>query len=101
MAASWLVEAKRPGFDARAAAATYHKLSQTQSAKDNPDLAVELLCAEAIMLDDYGDDKDGVLEVLRVAQEAYPNDYGPISRRCSRAKVNWMPMSQLTNFYTS
>ena len=75
MAASWLAEAKRSGFDARAAAADYHKLSQTQSAKDNPDLAVEFLCAEAIMLDEYGDDKDGALEVLRVAQEAYPNDY--------------------------
>jgi tetratricopeptide (TPR) repeat protein len=75
VAASWLVEAKRPGFDARAAAATYHKLMQTKSAKDNPDLAVELLCAEAIMLDEYSDHKDGALEVLRVAQEAYPNDY--------------------------
>lgn len=75
VAASWLAEAKRPGFDAHAAAAIYHKLTHTQSAKNNPDLAVELLCAEAIMLDDYGDDKDGALEVLRIAQEAYPNDY--------------------------
>jgi hypothetical protein len=38
-------------------------------------LAVELLCAEAIMLDEYGDDKQGALEVLRIAQEAYPNNY--------------------------
>lgn len=75
VAASWLAEAKQSGFDALAAAAVYHKLSETQSAADNPDLAVELLCAEAIMLDEYGDDKDGALEVLRVAQEAYPNDY--------------------------
>jgi tetratricopeptide (TPR) repeat protein len=75
VAASWLTEAKRSGLDAKAAAATYHTLSQTKSAKDNPDLAVELLCAEAIMLDEYGDDKDGALEVLRVAQEAYPNNY--------------------------
>ena len=75
VASSWLAEAKRPGFDARVAAETYHKLSQTKSAKDNPGLAVELLCAEAIVLDDYGDDKEGALEVLRVAQDAYPNDY--------------------------
>lgn len=75
VAGSWLAEAKRPGFDARAAAATYHTLSQTQSAKDNSDLAVELLCAEAIMLDDYGDDMDGALEVLRIAQEAHRTDY--------------------------
>lgn len=75
VAASWLTEVKLPGFDARAAAATYQKLTHTQSAKDNPDLAVELLCAEAIMLDEYCDDPDGALEVLRIAQEAHPNDY--------------------------
>jgi len=75
VAASWLTEAKRSGFDAKAAAAMYHKLSQTRSATDNPALAVELLCAEAIMLDEYGDDEDGALEVLDVAQEAYPNKY--------------------------
>jgi hypothetical protein len=73
--ASWVAETKRSGFDALAAAAVYHRLSQTQSAEDNPDLAVELLCAEAIMLDEYCDDKGGALEALRVAQEAYPNDY--------------------------
>lgn len=73
--ASWLAETKRSGFDARAAAAVYHRLSQTQSGEDNPDLVVELLCAEAIMLDEYCDDKGDALEALRVAQEAYPNDY--------------------------
>ncbi len=75
VSASWLAEVKRPDFDPRAASATYHKLSQSESAKDNPDLAVELLCAQAIMLDDYANDKDGALEVLRAAQEIYPNDY--------------------------
>jgi tetratricopeptide (TPR) repeat protein len=75
VAASWLTEVKRSGFDAKAAAATFHTLSETNSAQNNPDLAVELLCAEAIMLDEYGEDDDGALEVLRVAQEAYPNNY--------------------------
>jgi hypothetical protein len=70
VAGSGLAEVKRPGFDARAAAATYHKLSQMKSARNNPDLSVELLCAEAIMLDEYADEKDGALEVLRIAQEA-------------------------------
>jgi hypothetical protein len=75
VSASWLTEAKKPGFDGRAAAAVFCKLGQTQSAKENPDLAVELLCAEAIMLDDYAEDKDGALEVLRAGQESHPNDY--------------------------
>jgi tetratricopeptide (TPR) repeat protein len=75
VAASWLAEVKRRGFDARAAAATFRRLSQFTAAKENADLAVELLCAEAIMLDEYADDEDGALDVLRVAQEHYPNDY--------------------------
>jgi hypothetical protein len=50
ISASWLVEVKRRGFDARAAAAMFHGLSQSDVAKQHPDLAVELLCAEAIML---------------------------------------------------
>jgi hypothetical protein len=81
VAASWLAEVKHPAFDARAAAATYYKLSQAETARDNPDLAVELLCAEAIMLDQYADDRDGALEVLRLAQEAYPRDYRPNRQR--------------------
>ena len=75
VSASWLAEVKRPGFDARAAAATFHELSQSDVAKQNSDLAVELLCAEAIMLDEYADDNDGALEVLHTAQEDYPTDY--------------------------
>ena len=75
VSASWLAEVKRPEFDARTAAAAYHELSLAQIARDNPGLAVELLCAEAIMLDEYTDDRDAALDVLQVAQEAYPNDY--------------------------
>jgi tetratricopeptide (TPR) repeat protein len=75
VSASWLVEVKRPSFDARAVAATFHELSQADVAQHNSDLAVELLCAEAIMLDEYADDNDGALEVLRAAQEVYPTDY--------------------------
>ena len=75
VSASWLAEVKRPGFDARAVAATLHGLSQSAVTKQNSDLAVELLCAEAIMLDEYADDSDRALEVLRAAQEGYPTDY--------------------------
>lgn len=75
VSASWLVEVKRPGFDARAAAATFHELSQSDIAQHSTDLAVELLCAEAIMLDEYADDNDDALEVLRAGQEVYPTDY--------------------------
>ncbi len=75
VSASWLAEVKRPGFDARAAAATFYRLSRSGIAKQNSEMAVELLCAEAIMLDEYADDGDGALEVLRAAQEDFPTDY--------------------------
>jgi len=75
IAGSWLAEVKRSGFDPRAAAAALHRLGGTETARDNPDLAVELLCAEAVMLDEYAEDEQGALDVLAAAQETYPNDY--------------------------
>ena len=72
---SWLAEVKRPGFDARIAATKYHELSLSNTALDNSDLAVELLCTEAILLDEYAGDQEQALEVLRIAQEWFPNDY--------------------------
>jgi len=75
VAGSWLAEVKRDGFDARAAATTFHRLSETETAKANADLAVELLCAEAVMLDEYAEDEGAALEALRAAQEKYPSDY--------------------------
>jgi len=75
VAGSWLAEVRRPGFDPTVAAATLQRLSETESARDNPDLAVELLCAKAVMLDEYAEDEEGALNVLADAQEKYPNDY--------------------------
>ncbi len=75
VAASLQGSAKQPNFDARSTAAAFRKLSQTQSASETSDLAIELLCAEADVLDEYANDMEGALEVLRLAQEAHPHDY--------------------------
>ena len=75
VSSSWLADVKRPAFNAREVAATYHELSQGKTAKENPDLAVELLCAEATILADYANDAQGALILLGIAQDAYPNDY--------------------------
>jgi hypothetical protein len=75
VAGAWLAEVKRADFDPAKAAATLHELSETETARDNPDLAVELLCVEAIMLDEYADDEQGALNALAAAQEKYPSDY--------------------------
>ena len=75
VAGSWLAEVKRPDFDARIAAAKYHELSLSNTAQENSDLAVELLCTEAILLDEYAEDQEQALEVLQIAEEWFPSDY--------------------------
>jgi hypothetical protein len=75
VAGSWLAEVKRPGFDARKAAAGYHELSLTNTAQENSDLAVELCCAEAILLDEYAEEREGA--------RSFANRSRNISRRLS------------------
>jgi hypothetical protein len=84
VASAWLAEVKRPQFLPDAAADTLHRLSETAARWRNPDLGVELLCAEAVIRDEYQHNREGALKVLQEAQLAYPNDYR-ISRQ--RQKV--------------
>ena len=63
------------GFDGKAAAAKLAILYATASRWKNTDMAVELACAQAVMLDEYAGDKEGALEVLAAAQTRYPQDY--------------------------
>jgi tetratricopeptide (TPR) repeat protein len=38
-------------------------------------MAIEIACAQAVMLDEYAGDMDGALKVLEAAQGKYPQDY--------------------------
>jgi hypothetical protein len=75
VASAWLSSVRVPGFDARAAAATLAQLRETASKWKNSDMVIELTCAQAVMLDEYANDKDEALKVLDAAQANYPHDY--------------------------
>lgn len=72
---SWLAEVKRPGFDAHAAAATYETLRGMLSARECDELAIELICAQAAMLDEYANERHAALDLLEDAERTYPTDY--------------------------
>lgn len=72
---AWLSEVKRPGFDAHEAAQTLARLRATATAWADTDIAVEMACAEAVMLDEYADDAQAALAVLAQAKIDYPDDY--------------------------
>ena len=57
VSSAWLSDVRVSGFDARAAASTLHRIRETAERWKNPDMAIELACAEAVMLDEYVCDK--------------------------------------------
>jgi len=75
VSSAWLPDARKEGFDGKAAAAKLAELSETASHWTNSDMAIELACARAVMLDEYAGDKEGALRVLEAAQARYPRDY--------------------------
>lgn len=75
VASAWLSAVRKEGFDGKAAAATFAKLTRTASRWKNTELAIEMMCAQAVMLDEYAEDKDGALKVLTKAQAKYPQNY--------------------------
>jgi tetratricopeptide (TPR) repeat protein len=84
VSSAWLSEARATGFDGRAAATRLHDIRRAAAHWGNVDMAIELACAEAVMLDEYAHNKEEALHVLDQAQIDYPLDYR-INRR--RQKV--------------
>jgi hypothetical protein len=72
---AWLFETRSKEFDGNVAAQKLHKLRDKAARWKNTDLAVELACAEAVMLDEYAGNKQAALDVLKTAQADYPHDY--------------------------
>lgn len=75
VASAWLSDVKQPNFDAKPAAAVFAGLRATVRGWNSRDLAVELACAQAVMLDEYADDEQAALAVLADAQTEYPDNY--------------------------
>ncbi|KYK43182.1 hypothetical protein A1D31_38620 [Bradyrhizobium liaoningense] len=86
VASAWLSEVESDGFDSKAAGAKLVALYATASRWQNADMAVELACAHAVILDEYAGDMKGALDVLTAAQATHPRDYR-ISRQ--RQKVHY------------
>ena len=75
VSSAWLSAVRSEGFDAKAAAAKLLRLGEIASHWKNADMAIELACAQAVILDEYSSDKDGALRALHAAQAKYPHDY--------------------------
>ena len=75
VAPAWLASVRADGFDGRTAAETLGRLDLVAGRWTNKDMAIELACAQAVMLDEYAEDAEGALAVLASAQGRYPSDY--------------------------
>lgn len=75
VSSAWLAEVRKPKFDGHAAVARLTDLQQIASGWDDTDIAVEISCAQAILLDEYAHDSRAALDVLAAAQASFPTDY--------------------------
>jgi tetratricopeptide (TPR) repeat protein len=75
VSSAWLAEVRKPGFDSRAAVARLADLYRIAFAWSNNDIAVEIGCAQAVLLDEYAHDREAALAVLAAAQANFPSDY--------------------------
>lgn len=73
VSSAWPSETNANDCDGKLAASKLARLRETASRWKYTDMAVELACAEAAMLDEYADDKIGALSVLKAAQSTYPS----------------------------
>ncbi|WP_338831867.1 hypothetical protein [Bradyrhizobium sp. 27S5] len=75
VASAWLADVERPDFDAKTAAEMLARLRVKVRSWSSRDIAVELACAHAVILDEYAHDEQAALSVLADAQAEYPDDY--------------------------
>lgn len=75
VSSAWLAEVQKPGFNSSAAVARLANLYRIASAWSNPDIAVEIGCAQAVLLDEYAHESEAALSVLAAAQADFPTDY--------------------------
>jgi len=75
VASAWLSSVRAKDFDGKTAATKLATTYKTASLWKNTDMAVELACAQAVMLDEYAGDMKHALQILSDAQAKYPQDY--------------------------
>lgn len=75
VSSAWLADVRKPGFNSRAAVDRLADLYRIASAWSHADIAVEIGCAQAVLLDEYAHDSGAALDVLAAAQAKFPTDY--------------------------
>jgi tetratricopeptide (TPR) repeat protein len=80
---SWLREHERGTIDGRAAAAQFEGLAVIARKWGERDVAIELFCAQAIMLDDYAHDPAAAFEALERADKLYSGEFRFARRRAN------------------
>lgn len=82
----WLAEARRGVLDGNEAAGAYQKMSTLARRWGYPSLAVALIVASSVMLDEYASDATGALETLKAAE----SDFGAsLDLARARAKIHF------------
>ena len=82
----WASQQRHESFDATDAAARYRRMGEKTEKWGIRNLSAQCYVAQAVMLDEYGDDKEAALAVLDEAVAAF-GDNLILSR--ARAKVYW------------
>lgn len=82
----WLRESRRETFDWETAAADYAACAEVVMAWGNASLAIRCAIAQAICIDENGDDVDRALAVLLEAERSFGFDTALVR---ARAKIHW------------
>ena len=75
VSSAWLAEVRKPDFNSRAAVDQLADLFRIASSWSHVNLAVEIGCAQAVLLDEYAHDSGAALDVLAALQEKFPSNY--------------------------
>jgi hypothetical protein len=75
VSSAWLAEVRKPGFDIRTTVNRLADLYRIASAWNHTEIAVEIGCAQAVLLDEYAHDSGAALDILAAAQAKFPIDY--------------------------
>ena len=77
--APWTLQQRRENFDSIAAASCYERMARKTRPWGIRSLTIQCWIARAVMLDEYANDKEGALEVLREAAATMGDDFDPLS----------------------
>lgn len=78
---AWLNESKSGSLDAENASKTYGELADLSRRWGLPDLEVDCICAQIIVLDEYGENSQTAEIILNTGLEAHPNNERLLRRK--------------------